>query len=128
MKLGIGRVLAAAGILSLVADRSREARAARAAALVLLALAGACCRSQPASSKPDDPALVLSPGDQKTACRQAAAKLAPASPENPGGLGCRESRPDFEQFCLNALDAGIPIRPLCLATMSSCSEVDTRCR
>jgi hypothetical protein len=88
---------------------------------IVAVLASACCSSPPCNAPPhtDDPALTLTPADQRTACRQAGAKLEE--------LKCKEARVDFVDFCLNALEGGIPIRPLCLATITTCTEVD-RCR
>lgn len=103
----------------MVAGRAIAALAATAAAL-------SCCRdpscsgSKPPAANDDDPAFTLTPAEQKDACEAAGRKLAE--------LKCKQSRPDFGTFCVNALEGKIPIRPLCLASMSDCSEIDGRCR
>ena len=85
-----------------------------------------CCRdpscsgSKPPAPNDDDPAFTLTPAEQKDACEAAGRKLAE--------LKCKQARTDFGVFCVNALEGKIPIRPLCLASMSDCSEIDGRCR
>lgn len=75
---------------------------------------------RPPAARDDDPTFVMTEAEQRQACEKAAANLT--------RLSCRESRPDFADFCVNAVEGKIPIRPLCLASMSDCSEIDGRCR
>lgn len=43
-------------------------------------------------------------------------------------LGCKESRPDWDEFCRDQLDLGMPICPGRLAKIKSCDEIKTICR
>jgi len=104
MKLGIGRVvfpIVAIACISCCRDPS-------------------CSGSKQPAPNDDDPAFTLTPAEQRDACEAAGRKLAE--------LKCKQARTDFGAFCVNALEGKIPIRPLCLASMSDCSEIDGRCR
>lgn len=82
-------------------------------------VACSCCHSTP-PARTDDPALALSPTEQRAACEKASLRLAEKK--------CKEARPDFADFCMNTLEAGIPLQPICLAQIQDCLEVDTKCR
>ena len=83
------------------------------------ASACSCCHATP-PARTDDPALTLSPAEQRAACEKAGARLVEKK--------CKEARPDFADFCMNTLEAGIPLKPLCLAEIQECSEIDGKCR
>lgn len=78
------------------------------------------CEPAKCACDASDPALKESVSQQKTDCQKAAEKLAE--------LHCKESRPDFVDFCLSSLDAGVPLRPVCLSMITDCKEVDSVCR
>jgi len=87
--------------------------------LAPFALFVGCCPAAPVcrADWPSDPQTDEARAD---ACTRAAARL--------DALRCREARPDFAAFCRSTLDAGVPLHPQCLASISSCAEVDARCR
>lgn len=77
------------------------------------------CPPSPAKCGASDPTLDASKSDQRDACDRAGARLS--------ALKCPEARPDFVEFCLSTLDAGIPLQPICISQIAACSGVEA-CR
>lgn len=84
------------------------------APIALLALLG-CCGSRGQSCQRPAPAPGDAADNDPAWCDRAGAHLLE--------LHCKESRPDFGDFCRYELDAGIPLRPACVAAVQNCDEV-----
>lgn len=104
--IGIGRSLVAS--LAIVA-----------AGAFTLSFCDSCCPAATTKGAdwPDDPVTDEARAD---ACTRAGARLT--------ALGCKEARPDFATFCRYELANDIPIHPQCLASITTCAEVDSKCR
>lgn len=90
-------------------------------ALVLALLLG-CSPAAPAPVCPDrrDDTETPAEASQGDACHRAGLRLAK--------LGCPEARPDWDAFCHNAVENGVPLCPTKLARVKSCAEVADVCR
>lgn len=86
---------------------------------LFVGLAG-CCSTPTSCRKPIvDPSLPTD-ADVRNACAAAGARLAE--------IHCKEARPDFTEFCVATMDAGVPLHPTCLAAIQTCGDVDEHCR
>ena len=79
-----------------------------------------CCNPQPACPTTPDPDLDAPPEARASACHKAGLRL--------NEKHCKEARPDWDALCVTMMDAHVPLRPSCLATIAKCEEIDTRCR
>lgn len=86
--------------------------------LLLLAFGFLCaCEEHESTPTPVDPA-------DQTAC--------PAACEHLRELGCEEGEPledgtTCEQFCEQTQEQGHALRPSCVATITTCSELEQKC-
>lgn len=90
--------------------------------LGMLAAASCACGPQPppvCPSRTDDAEtpVELARGD---ACHRAGLRLAE--------LGCKEARPDWDEFCREMAQQGVPICPAKIAKITKCSELAGICR
>lgn len=86
------------------------------AVLSVLAIAGCCAPCPCGVQHPEEP---IDADGAKAPCAAAAARV--------DELHCKEARTDFVAWCTYTIGQGIPLRPSCIAKVSSCAEVD-RCR
>lgn len=85
------------------------------AGILASVLTFACC--QPPECRrppPPDPELPTE-ASKEQACEQAGTRLA--------ALKCKEARADFKDFCLYELAHDVPLRPTCLAKITTCADV-----
>ncbi len=85
--------------------------------VALAILVAGCPPSKTPAGWSDDPA---NDKDGLSAWTAADAKLSE--------LKCNERRTDFVAFCTYTIGQGIPLHPQCIAAITTCSDIDTKCR
>lgn len=88
--------------------------------LLIAFVASGCCSTPPAACPSPDPDLSDSVAVRASTCHRAGEHLK--------ALKCSTYRADWDAFCTEMLDSGIPLRPSCLEKVATCAEADTKCR